>query len=313
MIEGLFGISYSTDKIGENGRFIDSSLESDFMQTRYDILRNPDRRGKVNESAWRKGGVGARRLFLKMIESANSRPLNQFGMVRESEDVLDSDTMTYTGEPIENKKVKTIIVAPDVAEIPDGTFKDFGELLDVVFPDDGNDIKIGKNAFEGCQKLTHVRLNGVTYIGDEAFLNCVGLVAVELGSQIQHIGMGAFKNCTKLTAATVPPNVTFIGDYAFANCSELVTATVMEGVVEVPSYCFENDVKLEQVVLPTSMEKVGEKAFSNCPSVVVMVPTMDREEAEDLLGVKMVAKAEDDDTILKCDQGYVVRLYKDLY
>ena len=124
-------------------------------------------------------------------------------------------------------------------------FREFGELLDVVFPDGGEDIKIGKNAFEGCQKLTHVRLNGVTYIGDEAFLNCSGLVAVELGSQIQHIGMGAFKNCTKLTAVTVPPNVTFIGDYAFANCSELVTATVMEGVVEVPSYCFENDVKLE--------------------------------------------------------------------
>ena len=119
MIEGLFGISYSTDKIGENGRFIDSSLESDFMQTRYDILRNPDRRGKVNESAWRKGGVGARRLFLKMIESANSRPLNQFGMVRESEE-LERQTNVWTyhsgcsyEEGMQNQ-IETVIISSDV-------------------------------------------------------------------------------------------------------------------------------------------------------------------------------------------------------
>ena len=67
------------------------------------------------------------------------------------------------------------------------------------------------------------------------------------------------------------------------------------------------------MVLPISIEKIGEEAFSNCPSVVVMVPTMDMAEAEELLGVKMVAKAEEDDTLFKCDQGYVVKLYKDLY
>ena len=66
-------------------------------------------------------------------------------------------------------------------------------------------------------------------------------------------------------------------------------------------------------MLPTSIEKVGEKAFENCPNAEVYVPTMDRNEAEERLGVKMVAKAEDDDTILKCDQDYIVRLYKDLY
>ena len=45
----------------------------------------------------------------------------------------------------------------------------------------------------------------------------------------------------------------------------------------------------------------------------VYVPTMDINEAEELLGVKMVAKAEEDETMFKCDQGYVVKLYKDLY
>lgn len=182
-----------------------------------------------------------------------------------------------------------------------------------MFPDESIDMKIGKNAFESCPKLTTIRLNGVTYIGDEAFLNCTGLVAVELGADVQHIGMGAFKNCSSLATATIPPNVTFIGDYAFANCPELKSMTIMDGVVEIPAYCFQNDTSLEQVILPTSIEKVGENAFENCPNIEVYVPTLDRDEAEELLGVKMVAKAEDDDTILKCDKDYIVRLYKDLY
>ena len=317
MIEGLFGISYSTNKIGEDGRFIDSALESDFRQTRYSILRNPERKGIVDESTWRKGGLGARMLFLKMVDSANSRPLNQFGLMKESEEDPDGQTNVWTYhtgcsyEEGMQGTTETVIVASEVEEIPDGMFKDFKNLKSVVI---GEGLRrIGKNAFENCTSLTNIRLNGVEYIGDKAFVNCSGLVAVELGSDVQHIGMGAFMNCSGLAAVTIPPNVTFIGDYAFSNCPSLKQATVMDGVAEVSAYCFQNDVALEQAMLPSSIEKVGERAFENCPECEVYVPTMDREEAEELLGVKMVAKAEDDDTILKCDQGYVVRLYKDLY
>ena len=236
-----------------------------------------------------------------MLEDAEERNKIELNYGDEDEVALPTDTFTYTGTKKPPKEVKTLIISPDVHEIPDGEFKDLSELVSIVFPDDTSNMKIGKNAFENCQKLTTFRLNGVTFIGDEAFLNCTGLVAIELGSNVQHIGMGAFKNCSSLASVTIPPNVTFIGDYAFANCAKLKTAMAYEGVVEISSYCFQNDTSLEQIILPTSIEKVGEKAFENCPNVEVYVPTMDRDEAEELLGVKMVAKAEGDDTILKCD------------
>lgn len=313
MITGFLGIAYSTDKI-ENGKFVDKSLENDFIQARYDLLRQPNRKS-FNESAWRKNTVEARKEFLLMMEAAQER--NSIDFERPDDEtantVVPTDNFTYDGSEKPPKEVKTIIVGQEVSEIPDGEFKDLQELRDVVFADETSDLKIGKEAFKNCPKLTTIRLNGVNFIGDDAFLNCTGLVAVELGADIQHIGMGAFKNCTALTTVTIPPNVTFIGDYAFANCTGLKTATVMDGVVEISAYCFQNDNALEQVMLPTSIEKVGKKAFENCPNAEVYVPTMDRDEAEELLGVKMVAKAEDDDTILKCDQDYVVRLYKDLY
>ena len=311
MVKGFLGIEYSTDEI-KNGRFVDGTLERDFIQTRYDMLRRADKRS-FNESAWRKNTVEARQEFLKMMEQAEERNRIDLDSGDEEEVVLPTDTFTYTGPEKPPKEVKTLIISSDLQEIPDGEFKDLAELVSIVFPDEATDMKIGKNAFENCPKLTSVRLNGVTFIGDEAFLNCTGLVAVELGSSIQHIGMGAFKNCTSLASATIPPNTTFVGDYAFANCSGLKTTTIMDGVVEIPAYCFQNDTSLEQVILPTSMEKVGDNAFENCPDALVMVPTTDREEAEELLGVKMVAKAEEDENLLKCDQGYFVKLYKDLY
>lgn len=314
MITGFMGISYSTDEI-KNGRFVDKTLESDFLQTRYDILRQPGRRYMVDESVWRKNGEEARKHFLRMMEESNRKDMMVFkeSLEDEEEAVLPTDTFTYTGTEKPPKNVKTIIVSQDVSEIPDKEFKDLQELRDVVFSDGASDMKIGKEAFKNCPKLTTIRLNGVSFIGDDAFLNCTGLVAVELGADVQHIGMGAFKNCSSLATATIPPNVTFIGDYAFANCPELKSMTIMDGVVEIPAYCFQNDTSLEQVILPTSIEKVGDKAFENCPNAEIYVPTMNRDEAEELLGVKMVAKAEDDDTILKCDQDYIVRLYKDLY
>lgn len=313
MITGFMGIAYSTNEI-KDGRFVDKTLEGDFLQARYDMLRAPNRKS-FNESAWRRNTVEARQEFLKMLEAIEER-----NKIRpDAEDdydenvVLPTDIFTYDGSEKPPKEVKTIIVSSSVEEIPDGEFKDLAELVSVVFSDEATDFKIGKNAFENCPKLTNIRLNGVTFIGDEAFLNCTGLVAIELGSNVQHIGMGAFKNCSSLATATIPPNVTFIGDYTFANCPELKTAMVLDGVVEISAYCFQNDVKLEQVILPYSIEKVGEKAFENCPNVEVYVPTMDRDEAEELLGVKMVAKAEEDESLFKCDQGYVVKLYKDLY
>ena len=58
MITGFLGISYSTDEI-KNGKFVDRTLESDFLQARYDLLRQPNRKA-FNESAWRGNTVEAR-------------------------------------------------------------------------------------------------------------------------------------------------------------------------------------------------------------------------------------------------------------
>ncbi|MBO6301348.1 MAG: leucine-rich repeat domain-containing protein [Ruminiclostridium sp.] len=67
--------------------------------------------------------------------------------------------------------------------------------------------------------------NGVTSIGQGAFINCTNLTSVTIPSSVTSIGLGAFNNCTSLTSVTIPNSVTSIGDYAFKSCEKLATVT----------------------------------------------------------------------------------------
>jgi hypothetical protein len=113
MTTGFMGIEYSTDEI-KNGRFVDKTLESDFLQTRYDILRQPGRKFMVDESMWRKNGEDARKHFLRMMEESNKQDVLYFKESEESEVVLPTDTFTYTGPEKPPKEVKTLIISSEL-------------------------------------------------------------------------------------------------------------------------------------------------------------------------------------------------------
>ena len=61
---------------------------------------------------------------------------------------------------------------------------------------------------------------GVTEIGDYAFLGCHNLKSVSLPSTLKRIGVGAFCNCEHLddSGLKLPNGLLEIGDYAFKNC-----------------------------------------------------------------------------------------------
>lgn len=81
----------------------------------------------------------------------------------------------------------------DLTEIPDHTFAQKGNLLEVSLP---NNLKsIGSNAFSGCVRLgpTLTLPSSVTTISDGAFANCPSLNEVQAtGNQITVIGENIF-------------------------------------------------------------------------------------------------------------------------
>ena len=63
--------------------------------------------------------------------------------------------------------------------------------------------------------------DGLTSIGDDAFLNCRSLTSVTIPDSVTSIGEYAFYWCTSLRSITIPDSVTSIGSYAFSYCESL--------------------------------------------------------------------------------------------
>jgi len=68
--------------------------------------------------------------------------------------------------------------------------------------------------------------NGVTYIGDGAFIYCSSLKNIEIPDSVADIGYGAFANCPSLENAAIGNGIASIGEYAFSTCPKLESLTI---------------------------------------------------------------------------------------
>ena len=70
--------------------------------------------------------------------------------------------------------------------------------------------------------------DGVTSIGDHAFIQCARLTSVTIPDSVTSIGAVAFRVCYGLKSVTIPDNITKIKLGAFSSCSNL-TSIIFEG------------------------------------------------------------------------------------
>lgn len=131
-----------------------------------------------------------------------------------------------------------------------------------------------------------------------AYNDFVRGIVVEEG--ITSIGQYAFIRCVSATSASIPKSVTFIGPSAFADCDSLpgftladgnkdfrvqdgvllsadgktlvafpggypdTAYTIPESVTDIGSYAFRLSGKLEEVIIPSTVTTIGEGAFYQC-------------------------------------------------
>lgn len=143
----------------------------------------------------------------------------------------------------------------------------------------------------------------VTEIGENAFLECESLNAINLPQSITKIGKNAFNGCTKLTTITIPYNVSEIGDGAFTGCRSLTSIKVhlsnehysqQNGVLYdkegkklyvypynktdeaymlpdnleiIGNEAFKGFERLQNVGLPENLKEIGKSSFENCENL----------------------------------------------
>jgi len=172
------------------------------------------------------------------------------------------------------------------------------ESLD--FPE--NITFIGKCAFKGCSKLTHLVLpkyletyGGGTfsecdaltsvmiprtvtendyYPGYHAFVDnelehgmfygCDSLTDVSFEKGTTKIAHNLFNGCTGLKSITIPDTVTQIGYHAFNRCTALEEINLPESLIKIDVMAFRQCTALKKIVIPDSVTHIGACCFIGC-------------------------------------------------
>ncbi|MBQ7580946.1 MAG: leucine-rich repeat domain-containing protein, partial [Clostridia bacterium] len=132
--------------------------------------------------------------------------------------------------------------------------------------------KIGDFAFIGCSGITGITIpNTVTSIGEDAFYGCTGLTSVTIPSSVTSIGARVFSGCTSMTSVTIQGSLSEIPDSAFRACSSLASITIPNGPTRIDGYAFNGCSSLQSITIPATATGIGACAFYNCTDLTQIV------------------------------------------
>ncbi len=146
----------------------------------------------------------------------------------------------------------------------------------------GNGV-IEPSEFSYMNSINHLVIeDGVTSIGEEAFLGCSNIKTVTIPESVASIGNGAFSDCPCIEFITVDENNEYYSsDYAgvlfdknktelilFPAFSALTSYVIPDGVVSIASGAFTNCINITTLTVPSAVTSVGNGAFKGCLSLL---------------------------------------------
>ena len=173
---------------------------------------------------------------------------------------LDAEENNYWGASIGDTEIDGLLIRNDTV------IDCRPNVTSVIIPE--GVTSIGDYAFLACESITSIAIpEGVTSIGNEAFKKCSGLTSITIPGSVTSIGDAAFSGCSGLTSVTIGNSVTSIGDYAFWACSSLTSIAIPEGVTSIGNEAFYDCSSLTSITIPESVTSIGNDAFSYCSSL----------------------------------------------
>ncbi|MBR4388581.1 MAG: leucine-rich repeat domain-containing protein [Prevotella sp.] len=160
-------------------------------------------------------------------------------------------TPEYTSVTIPPCIRKIGVLAFGESAVPKVIVQDIAAWCDMDFSDDWftNPLNGARLFSDMNTEITDLIIpEGVTRIGDFAFLGCISLKSVSFPSTLKSIGGDAFENCSNITNINIPEGVTTIGDCAFSYMLALESVTIPSSVVSIGEWAFSDNIKLKEVI-----------------------------------------------------------------
>lgn len=119
------------------------------------------------------------------------------------------------------------------------------------------------------EELKKINLhNGITYIGDAAFMACRMLEEIVIPKEIKQISCDCFDGCIALYKVILPDGLEEIGNCAFRQCKSLVEIRLPDTVKSVCG--FEGCSSLRRIMIPAGVERIQNFMFCNSLYEVVL-------------------------------------------
>ena len=216
--------------------------------------------------------------------------------------VMTGGTSIYASACKGMSNMTQVTIADTVTAIGKSAFSDCTALQSITIPKKVSTI--GEDAFYKCTNLTEIQVaaantsfssengvlfdknrtslltypagrvgayripDGVTEIGNSAFVYASGLTDVEFPDSLKVIGEYAFAWSGIASNVVLPDSVTTVGEEAFYYCNAMTSLTLSGGMTEISGYLAASCDNLQTVIIPDSVTTIGEYAFWGCPNLV---------------------------------------------
>ena len=175
--------------------------------------------------------------------------------------LLPLEEQTWAYGPTKTPSVTKIVYGDGITEIR-GVLAEGADVEEVELS--STVTLLNEYAFNNCNALCAIDLNGVETIKDSAFLNCDQFEGIYFPASVKEIGDYAFNGCYALGNARFDGDVA-IGKYAFDNCY-YITFITFGGKADIGEGAFTGCTDLETVTLGGET-KIGKSAFEECSAL----------------------------------------------
>jgi len=159
-----------------------------------------------------------------------------------------------------------------------------GARLDTItLPDSIHTVEA--SAFAGCTAFRIILGNGITSIGERAFMMCPFLESVVFPPSLRHLGRDAYALCPQLRYVVIPASLQEMEGNPFRSCSLLrhfalpadhprygVRAGMLADLADARLICCPAGLEETEIAVPEGIRALGELSFSGCRLSSLLLP-----------------------------------------